>query len=121
MLDGASGRHMPAGKLAGILRQSLAALPDLGEVPFTVEFGHANAALSRYHVGRPQTRDGRLDVLVNSENATWYRNCEDRDGKVVLKKVGNLAKRNVAGHTSSPTARMSSRALLFSTTPGRIW
>ncbi len=48
--------------------------------------------------------DGRLDVLVNSENATWYRNCEDRDGHVVLKKVGNLARRNIAGHTSSPSA-----------------
>jgi len=48
--------------------------------------------------------DGRLDILVNSENATWYRNCEERDGRIVLKKVGNLAKRNVAGHTSSPTA-----------------
>lgn len=48
--------------------------------------------------------DSRLDVLVNSENATWYRNCEDRDGKVVLKKIGNLADRNVAGHTSSPAA-----------------
>lgn len=47
--------------------------------------------------------DGRLDVLVNSENAIWYRNSEERDGKVVLKKVGNLARRNVAGHTSSPT------------------
>ena len=47
--------------------------------------------------------DGRLDVLTNSENATWYRNCEERDGKIVLKKVGNLARRNVAGHTSSPT------------------
>ncbi len=46
--------------------------------------------------------DARLDVLVNSENATWYRNCSDVDGKVMLKKVGNLAKRNVAGHTSSP-------------------
>lgn len=46
--------------------------------------------------------DSRLDLLVNSENATWYRNCETRNGKVVLKKVGNLAKRNVAGHTSSP-------------------
>lgn len=46
--------------------------------------------------------DGRLDVLTNSENATWYRNCEDRDGKHVLRKVGNLARRNVAGHTSSP-------------------
>ena len=48
--------------------------------------------------------DGRLDVLVNSENAIWYRNCEDRDGKVVLKSVGNLTVRNVAGHTASPTA-----------------
>ncbi len=47
-------------------------------------------------------RDGRLDLLVNSENATWYRNCESRDGNVVLKRIGNLAKRNVAGHTSSP-------------------
>ncbi|MCB1236766.1 MAG: exo-alpha-sialidase [Verrucomicrobiae bacterium] len=48
--------------------------------------------------------DGRLDVLTNSENATWYRNCEDRDGKIVMKRIGNLAKRNVAGHTSSPAA-----------------
>lgn len=48
--------------------------------------------------------DDRLDLLVNSENATWYRNCEDRDGTVVLKKIGNLARRNVAGHTSSPAA-----------------
>ncbi|WP_145263953.1 exo-alpha-sialidase [Planctomycetes bacterium Pan216] len=47
-------------------------------------------------------RDGRLDILVNSQNATWYRNVASRDGKTVLKRVGNLAKRNVAGHTSSP-------------------
>lgn len=46
--------------------------------------------------------DSRLDLLVNSENATWYRNCQDLDGKIVLKKIGNLARRNVAGHTSSP-------------------
>ena len=46
--------------------------------------------------------DSRLDVLVNSENATWFRNCETRGGKIVLKKIGNLARRNVAGHTSSP-------------------
>ena len=48
--------------------------------------------------------DGRLDVIVNSENALWYRNCEDRNGKIVLKRIGNLARRNVSGHTSSPTA-----------------
>ncbi len=48
--------------------------------------------------------DGRLDVIVNSENAMWYRNCETRSGKLVLKRIGNLAQRNVAGHTSSPAA-----------------
>ena len=48
--------------------------------------------------------DGRNDILTNSENATWWRNCESAgNGKVILKKIGNLAKRNVAGHTSSPT------------------
>lgn len=47
--------------------------------------------------------DGRLDILTNSENATWWRNCQDAgEGKVILKRIGNLAKRNVAGHTSSP-------------------
>ncbi len=48
-------------------------------------------------------QDGRLDVIVNSENAMWYRNCETREGRYILKKVGNLARRNVAGHTSSPS------------------
>lgn len=53
--------------------------------------------------------DGRKDVLVNSQNALWYRNCKDAptgkgipQGSVILKKIGNLATRNVAGHTSSP-------------------
>ncbi|MEM6472045.1 MAG: exo-alpha-sialidase [Planctomycetota bacterium] len=48
--------------------------------------------------------DGRLDVITNSENARWYRNCESRAGKILLKHVGNLTRRNVAGHTSSPAA-----------------
>lgn len=46
--------------------------------------------------------DRRLDLMVNSENATWYRNCEDRDGRVVLKRIGNVTERNVSGHTCSP-------------------
>ncbi len=47
--------------------------------------------------------DGRLDVLVNSENAALYQNIADHEGKVVLTKRGNLGKQNLAGHTSSPT------------------
>jgi predicted neuraminidase len=46
--------------------------------------------------------DGLLDVLVNSENARWLRNLGRRDGRYVLRDLGNLAERNVAGHTSSP-------------------
>ena len=47
--------------------------------------------------------DGRLDVLVNSTSATWLRNVETRDGKVVLDDQGQLSTRNISGHTSSPT------------------
>nr|WP_246114412.1 exo-alpha-sialidase [Rubripirellula tenax] len=69
--------------------------------------------------------DSRLDVFVNSENAIWYRNCEDRDGKIVLKKIGNLADRNVAGHTSSPAIcdfdRDGKPDLLVGSENGRIY
>ncbi|MEM6468855.1 MAG: exo-alpha-sialidase [Planctomycetota bacterium] len=69
--------------------------------------------------------DGRLDLLVNSENAAWYRNLGDRDGRVVLKKVGNLARRNVAGHTSSPAIadfdRDGKPDLLVGSENGRIY
>ncbi|MBP85604.1 MAG: hypothetical protein CMJ64_02635 [Planctomycetaceae bacterium] len=47
--------------------------------------------------------DGRSDVLVNSTSATWLRNVETRDGKVVLEDKGQLSERNISGHTSSPT------------------
>ena len=47
--------------------------------------------------------DGRLDVLVNSQNANLLRQVGRRNGKVVLKEIGPLDNRNIAGHTSSPT------------------
>ena len=69
--------------------------------------------------------DGRDDILVNSENALWYRNCETRGDRVVLKKVGNLARRNVAGHTSSPSTcdfdRDGKPDLLVGAENGRIY
>jgi predicted neuraminidase len=69
--------------------------------------------------------DGRLDVLVNSENVAWYRNCEDRDGKSVLKKIGNLTERDVSGHSTSPTVcdfnRDRKPDLLVGSENGRIY
>ena len=69
--------------------------------------------------------DGRLDVLVNSENVTWYRNAEDRQGKQVLKKVGNLTTRNVSGHTACPAVcdfdRDGKPDLLVGSENGRIY
>ncbi len=48
--------------------------------------------------------DGRLDLLVNSENSDFYRNLAAHNGRVVLSNTGPIAKRNVSGHTSSPTS-----------------
>ena len=47
--------------------------------------------------------DGRLDLLGNSENADWYRNLGEHNGKVVLLNTGMMDPRKVSGHTSSPT------------------
>jgi hypothetical protein len=47
--------------------------------------------------------DGRVDLLVNSRNVDWLRNMGARDGKMVLKPMGEIASRRLAGHTTSPT------------------
>ena len=47
--------------------------------------------------------DGRLDVLVNSQNASLLKQVGRRDGQVIFKNTGLLEERNIAGHTSSPT------------------
>jgi len=70
--------------------------------------------------------DGRKDILTNSENATWWRNVEDADdGKGIMREVGNLANRNVAGHTSSPAVcdfdRDGKPDLLVGSENGRIY
>ena len=48
-------------------------------------------------------RDGRLDLLVNSENVDWLRNTGMKNGKVHLENMGPLSKQKLAGHTTSPT------------------
>lgn len=47
--------------------------------------------------------DGRLDILFNGENADFYRNVLEKNGKILLKNMGSLDSRKISGHTSSPT------------------
>lgn len=47
--------------------------------------------------------DGRKDLIVDSQNAAWFRNVEDKDGKTYLEYMGNLVDLVLEGHTVSPT------------------
>jgi len=47
--------------------------------------------------------DGRLDMLINSQNASFYRNVGEENGITIFEDMGLLDQRRLAGHTSSPT------------------
>ncbi|SHF84316.1 Repeat domain-containing protein [Mariniphaga anaerophila] len=47
--------------------------------------------------------DGRLDLLLNSQNATFFRNIGMENGITTFEDMGLLDDRKLAGHTSSPT------------------
>lgn len=47
--------------------------------------------------------DGRLDILINSQNAEWWRQVDAHDGKFLFRNMGNLDTLNLAGHDTSPT------------------
>ncbi|MGQ8337812.1 FG-GAP repeat domain-containing protein [Sunxiuqinia sp. A32] len=46
--------------------------------------------------------DGDIDLLANSKNVEWYENTGETDGFVIFKSNGDLLKRKLAGHTTSP-------------------
>ncbi len=47
--------------------------------------------------------DGRLDLLLNSKSCDWMRNLRNEGENIVLKEMGPLSERVLAGHTTSPT------------------
>ncbi len=47
--------------------------------------------------------DGKLDILINSANAEWWKQVGRKDGKWLFKNMGNLSETNLAGHDTSPT------------------
>ena len=48
-------------------------------------------------------RDGRMDLMVDSQNVAWFRNVKDEDGKVWFEYMGDISDTILAGHTTSPT------------------
>lgn len=47
--------------------------------------------------------DGDIDVMLNSINAAYMENMEERDGSTHMKLIGDLSEQKLAGHTTSPT------------------
>jgi hypothetical protein len=48
-------------------------------------------------------RDGRIDLLVNSQNINFMRNVSMDESKYVFRDMGKVDDRILAGHTTSPT------------------
>ena len=49
--------------------------------------------------------DGRVDLIVDSRTAAWFRNVgESQDGTVKLEYMGELSSTRLEGHTTCPTA-----------------
>ena len=47
--------------------------------------------------------DGRLDILINSKNAEFWRQVGEKDGRFLFKNMGGLHPKNIEGHDVSPT------------------
>lgn len=47
--------------------------------------------------------DGRTDLIVDSQNAAWFRNVREQDGQVWYEYMGNVSDLTLAGHTTCPT------------------
>lgn len=47
--------------------------------------------------------DGKLDILINSANAEFWRQVAQKDGTWQFERVGNVSERNIEGHDTHPT------------------
>lgn len=54
LLDGHGSTHMPVGKFAGILAQSVRKVDGLGANPTFVEFGHRNSGIQVFEPAEPE-------------------------------------------------------------------
>jgi hypothetical protein len=47
--------------------------------------------------------DGIVDILLNSQNADFWKGLGEKEGKWEFQHVGNLAAQNIEGHDVSPS------------------
>jgi hypothetical protein len=71
--------------------------------PLHLNAGRAGKSGRRKLCATDWDGDGKLDLLVNSENANWLRQVESRDGTWRFQDMGKLDSRNIASHDVSPT------------------
>ena len=95
LLDGQGVGHMPAGKFAGILKQSIAKVSGLGDAPLQVEFAHGNRGQADLPAGNAGTlcrpdpcriagHAGSLQAGARQDGGAWQlcrllrRQCGER-------------------------------------------
>ncbi|WP_425053212.1 DUF6428 family protein [Psychromarinibacter sp. S121] len=69
VLDGQGTAPLTARKLAGILRQSIEAIPGLEAAPLSVECAPGNIGLSRYTIGAADLAAGQVMLSLEAEYA----------------------------------------------------
>ena len=69
LMDGYGGEYMSVGKFSGIVRKSLAAVPELKQADLLVEFGHNNAELSLLALQEPVLQDDAVIVPLGDARA----------------------------------------------------
>lgn len=89
------------GKL--ILQAPRRAFVDARGTPLQLNAGAAGKSGRRKLCLTDWDGDGKLDLLLNSSNADFFRQVEQRNGFWIMQHAGTLADRNIEGHDVSPT------------------
>ncbi|MEL6466486.1 MAG: DUF6428 family protein [Pseudomonadota bacterium] len=62
LLDGQGSDHMTVGKFNSIVSRSLSVMPELGQAPLKIEFGHHNKGLQIMDLRHPEHRGDRVVI-----------------------------------------------------------
>ncbi|MGD1882835.1 MAG: DUF6428 family protein [Paracoccaceae bacterium] len=69
LLDGNGTNHMRVGKFSAIVKQSIAALPELAKADLLIEFGHNNNGLALMSIKKPMVHADALVAPLNNAQA----------------------------------------------------